>query len=261
METFKKQFDRLLVNSLENHEHINFETTYYDEKYKSALIDYLKKRNLYSSFDKRELPENNKKPHMLSVASSSRLCCLYFQNRNIVFEKGLSVGVKSAKAQLDAFDESKGIYYECKCHEFFDKHQKLRKSYQNRLSECFGIHGQIKDEKIELSLQNFGIDGYKSSGNSIYELHFDMKQLICHLLGLEKNGGGKLQYILFTPSEKLIKENVWCLDLYEKLHEEIQIIWNSPVIKGMINKADITLCKPLEIEIQNIDDFVLSSIK
>ena len=198
---------------------------------------------------------------MLSVASSSRLGYLYFQKQNIVVEKGLSVGVGSTKAQLDAFDDSKGIYYECKCHEIFDKHQKLRKSYQNRLSEWFGIHGQIKDEEIELSLQNFGIDACKSDDNSIYELHFDMKQLICHLVGLEKNGGGKLQYIFFTPSEKLIKENNWCLELYKELHTEIQLIWNRPVIKGMINKANITLCEPLKIEIQNIDDFVLDSIK
>ena len=261
MKEDKKQFDRLLVDSLENPAHINPETTYYDEKYKSALIDCLKKRNLYSSFKKRELPENSRNPHMLSIASSSRLCYLYFQEKNILFEKGLSVGFRSTKAQLDAFDESKGIYYECKCHEIFDKHQKLWKSYQNRLSECFGIHGQIKDEEIELSLQDFGIDDCKLRGNSIYELHFDMKQLLCHLLGLEKNGGGKLQYIFFTPSEKLIKENDWCLNLYKKLHTEIEVIWNSPVINKMFDKANITLCEPLEIEIQNIDDFVLDSIK
>ena len=89
MKEDKKQFDRLLVDSLENPAHINPETTYYDEKYKSALIDCLKKRNLYSSFKKRELPENSRNPHMLSIASSSRLCYLYFQEKNILFEKFL----------------------------------------------------------------------------------------------------------------------------------------------------------------------------
>ncbi len=250
----KKEFDFLILKSISN-KHIIPDTVYYDNNYLSQLEIELQKRKLLENFSKRELHGKNGKIKMCSAASSSRLCFLYFANKeDITFEYSLKTGTRGI-AQLDAAYKDK-IFYECKCHEIFDKHDYLRPSYKKLLEKYFNISISIHNKNFcELFLKDFMIQD--SDQKSIYNLHFDMKQLLCHLFGLANNTGGTLQYIFFTPSKKIIENNEACQNFYKELNEEIEMIWSSKVIVKMIQENNITLPKPKMIDISKIDDFIM----
>lgn len=258
----KTNFDKLILKSVQESNHIIPNKVYYDNAYSESLKKELNKRKCLEKFGAREFTKSRTGLiKICSIASSSRLCFLYFANKNVSFEKELLIGVNSrTKAHLDAYD-NKNTYYECKCHEIFDNHNTkknhLRLSYKKLIKECFNIsYPDNNDEYLMLKLSDFGIQ----KDTSIYYLEFDMKQFLCHLMGLANNGGGKLQYVFFTPSVKEIELNALCKEVYSTLHNEIDEIWNCSVIKNMCNKYNITLLKPMEVPVSDIDDFVLSNI-
>ncbi len=254
----KTEFDLLILNSI-NNKHIIPETVYYDNFYLEKLENELQKRNLLEKFQKRELKGKNGKIKMCSVASSSRLCFLYFANKeNITFEYELNTGTRG-KAQLDAAYKDE-IFYECKCHEVFDKHEHLSLAYKKNLKKYFGINiTNNNKDYCELFLQDFMIPYPEKK--SIYDLHFDFKQFLCHLFGLANHNGGTLQYNFFTPSQKIIDQNIQCQKLYEVLYKEFEMIWSSKVIKKMIKDNNIILPKPNMIDISKINDFILKQLK
>ncbi len=260
----KKKFDQLILKSTnKSNSHIKPNTVYYDDDYYNQLIVELKNRQLYKSFEKRELQETSigsGKIKMCSAASSSRLCFINFVNdKQIYFECSLTTGTKG-KAQLDAVKDN--IYYECKCHEIFDNHDTdknhLRLAYKKNLQKYFGIIYQEKDENYcKLSLSDFGIENKES----IYSLHFDMKQLLCHLFGIARNGGGTLQYIFFTPKKEFIENNEFCKNIYKELENEINQIWHCEKITTMINNFKIKLPHPQMIDVSLIEDVVLKNME
>lgn len=256
MNILKTEFDKLILNSVNNN-HIQESSFYYDSIYTEELKRQLKKKGVFEKFEKRELKEVAPgKVKMCSVASSSRLCFLHFyEKENIDLECSLSTGTKG-NAQLDAVNGS--VFYECKCHEIFDEHDHLSIAYKKNLIELFGIICNASEDGsfCNLTLKDFEINHNKS----IYQLSFDMKQFLCHLFGISKNGGGTLQYIFFIPDNELIQQNNWCIDVYKKLDEEINMIWNSPKIKSMIAQNNIALHRPLKIEVSKIEDFVMENL-
>ena len=259
----KKLFDQLILESInKNKTHIKINTVYYDDYYYKQLVLELKERQLYESYAKRELKETSKdsdKIKMCSVASSSRFCFLYFiKDKKVTMEVSLNTGT-SGNAQLDAAKDT--VFYECKCHEIFDNHDTdknhLSIAYKKNLQKYFGITYQEKDEDYcKLTLSNFGI----SEDKSIYDLRFDMKQFLCHLFGIAKNGGGTLQYIFFTPKKELIENNDFCKDTYNKLENEINQIWNCEKIKAMTTNFKIKLPHPQMIDVSTIEDVVMKKI-
>ena len=249
----KTEFDALILQSVSN-QYIQPNSFFYNRIYEEKLRKELSSRNLLEKFEERELKEVSPgKVKMCSVASSSRLCFLYFANKtNTEFECSLGTGTRGI-AQLDAFD---GLnYYECKCHEIFDKHDNyLRAAYKANLEKYLGLNKiNIEGNIINLSLKELEIN----DNSSIYSWHFDVKQFLCHLFGIAKKGGGNLQYIFFTPSHELINKNSWCTDFYNKLDEEINNLWNSPKIQIMLKNCNIELPKPLKIQVSEIEDFIL----
>ncbi|MBR5032439.1 MAG: hypothetical protein IKX70_02065 [Treponema sp.] len=257
----KKQFDKLILGSVNNN-HIIKNTVFYDNSYKKQLCAELKKRHLFEKYSKRELQEVTKGSgliKMCSVASSSRLCFIYFaEDNNLEMEQSLNTGTRG-NAQLDAAKDN--LFYECKCHEIFDNHDTvnnhLRLAYKRNLQKYFGINYQEKNENYcKLTLKDFGIE----NDESIYKLHFDMKQFLCHLFGIANNGGGTLQYIFFTPKKELIKSNQFCKDIYKALKEEIESIWRSESIRKMCQDNNIKLPKPLMVEVSTINDIVFQNI-
>ena len=260
----KTLFDQLILESIDKSKtHIKPETVYYDDDYYNQLVLELKERQLYKNYAKRELKETSKgsdKIKMCSVASSSRLCFLYFIKDNMVtMEVSLNTGT-SGNAQLDAAKDT--VFYECKCHEIFDNHDTdknhLRLAYKKNLQKYFGIIYQEKDENYcKLSLSDFGIENKES----IYSLHFDMKQLLCHLFGIARNGGGTLQYIFFTPKKELIENNEFCRNIYKELENEINQIWYCEKITTMINNFKIKLPHPQMIDVSSIEDVVLKNME
>ena len=160
--------------------------------------DKLKNRKLLKIFQDKELQEISPGLiKMCSVASSSRLCFINFANYNeIEFERPLSTGKGTAKLDASKYN----LFYECKCHEIFDNHNNyLSLAYKENLKEFFNINYQKNDNAYcKLNLTDFEIE----KEESIYNLHFDMKQFLCHLFGIAKNGGGTLQYIFFFTKKR-----------------------------------------------------------
>lgn len=253
----KKKFDKLILQSLDNTQYIIPNTVYYNESYYAQLVKELEKRNLFKKFQDKELQEVAPGLiKMCSVASSSRLCFINFANNNEVeFERPLTTG--KGTAQLDAAKNN--IYYECKCHEIFDKHNDyLSLSYIENLKDFFNIGYQKSNTAYcKLNLKDFGIENEES----IYSLHFDMKQLLCHLFGIARKGGGTLQYIFFTPKKDLIENNDFCKDLYNKLENEINQIWHCEKITTMINNFKIKLPHPQMIDVSSIEDVVIKNME
>lgn len=254
----KWNFDENILKSIKGSEYVD--NHYFNDSYKDALRLELSERFLLEKFEKREIPENLEKPHMCSVASSSRLCFLYFANvKDIEFEKELSTGIRGGKPQLDAYSSTMHTYYECKCHEIFDNHDKnknhLSKSYAKIISEKFNVNitNSNVDDYLKFTLKDFGIN----DDLSIYDLHFDFKQFICHLLGIANEGGGTLEYVFFTPSEEMKKN----FDgIYKKLNTEIKEIKASPKIRKMCEENNIKIGFTY-ISVDTVEDFVVKRIR
>ena len=107
--------------------------------------------------------------------------------------------------------------------------------------------------------------------NSIYNLHLDVKQLICHLIGISyqhKNDKGeyKLQYIFFKPSEEEIKKNNKIENLYKTLYKTLLKEWDM-IIKSkafnyfLENNKNIKINKLKFVDVSKIEDIVLERIK
>jgi hypothetical protein len=156
-------------------------------------------------------------PKMASYGSSSRMIYnLSCKIDGFHFEKQLSTTV-GGKANLDGFfeDDSRYVFVEAKCHEpYTAKKNVVSKSYEElykyinehmtgnvhvdmETSKCgknLNVEYLVKDEKIE---------------------RFDMKQMICHLLGIATGLlNGTLEskkidfiYLLYDPTKLEIEEN------------------------------------------------------
>ena len=191
-------------------------------------------------------------PKMLSVASSSRLCFMYFKRQGKtpllpIFEKLLSLGIDTkTSAHLDAEDivDKKRTYFECKCHEIFTDHEK------------FGFSKAYK-EKMEndMKIENFrpGRDAYDSKtllGTETLVKMFDVRQFICHLLGIAGKEGKRpctLQYIFFRPNlgafSKVSEDECQKrLDgVYGELEKEVRDVFRTPKITGFCDNNHISL--------------------
>ena len=165
-----------------------------------------------------ELKEKNGcPPKMASYGSSSRMIYnLSHENQNFVFEKQLSTTV-GGKANLDGFLEMPGkyIFVEAKCHEPYS-------AKKNAVSASYGdLYEHINkrmDEKLKIETTTSKCGKYMNVtyfvGDKKIE-RFDIKQMICHLLGIATgilNGSlenKKLSfiYLLYDPTNLPIKND------------------------------------------------------
>lgn len=197
-------------------------------------------------------------PKMASVASSSRFCYLalrngtdvlvnnkYISGDDIEFEKECRIFTDISTApQLDGFIEQKdyNIYIEAKCHEIFDSHKvELKNKYLEYFEKDDVLHTFLKQavkdaETFTLPLSLFRIEK-KSS-------RFDIKQLICHLLGIKEQKGNKkakLVYLFFEPVSDNAEERLFVNDIFDELAVEIKLIFESDIIKNFCKANDIEL--------------------
>ena len=158
-------------------------------------------------------------------------------------------------------------YYECKCQEVIKgEKKKLSKAYkESPLFKEFGINVSVPKDKdyLEFCLKDMGID----SNKKYYELHFNVKQLICHLMAIaHKRKEEKvkealtLQYVIFRPAE--FEKYDELRDLYKKLDEEWKALWASPNIQGFIRAENhnILLPDPDFIDVSTIQDVVYDEL-
>ena len=290
--TLKQEFDTLMKKS-SNYEECVFSKLnefYFNAKYQKAFQYELEEYEQFDKFKVREFTPIGKKGDkeqlikMCSISSSSRLAFLYFRKQ---LENGYELeyecpnGLKTnLNPQLDAFDKKSNTYFECKCHEICDNHTDLLKiKYEKKLVKLFGFSKEelkkcektIKNGKVyEITLEEFGINKIPNQlkytiNSSIYDLHLDVKQLICHLVGIEncnKRKRANLQYIFFTPNNVDIKRNVHIDKLYDELLAEWKMILNSKRMKYLLNNfANIKILKPKFVEISKIHDEIYNAIK
>ena len=185
------------------------------EKFKAAMPDHFAAQ--YGEGKGSELEEYTRKgihypPKMASYASSSRF--MYEMGKDIdgfEFEKQLETGLGGYPANLDGFLESKNLFVEAKCHEFYsctkpelkEGHKKLYDAIVSSLGSKFsysapnGIGGRV----------SFQWDGLDCKA-------FDLKQMCCHLCGianyiLERYINGSCSkvnfiYLIYSPTKELL---------------------------------------------------------
>lgn len=175
-----------------------------------------------------ELKEKNgRPPKMASFASSSRMAYKCSKGiRNFAFEKQLST-VIGGTANLDGYWEGNGkhIFVEAKCREPYSHKSPeiIRQNYkdlyiflQDQLPDMFSVTMEdipgTRDMRVAFTCR----------GKEV--IHFDMKQMLCHLLGVANrmmldrviDKHILFLYLLYNPAE---------LDLPPKSQEEIMDIY------------------------------------
>ncbi len=234
-----------------------YDVYYNREAYKKFIAEMqsAKYNKFYNQYNRGKGSEligtDNRPPKMASVASSSRFCylalrdgCEQFSNStNIIFEYGCRIKGVQATANLDAYLPEEKIYFEVKCHEIFDNHENiLSKSYWKLL------YGQENDfgfpyaecpqiTKFQFKLSDFGVEKRKA--------RFDVKQLLCHLLGIasqkDKSTPAKLVFLFFKPKMDLESEQRQVDAVFKELKDEIKSIFSSKPIQNFTGKNNIKL--------------------
>ena len=184
-------------------------------------------RKEYGAGGGDELSEKNgRPPKMASYGSSSRMIyTLSREKEGFHFEKKLSTTV-GGKANLDGFyeDENHYIFVEAKCHEPYTAknvtvskcYEKLYKYINEKMLGSIHIDMQTSKCGRYLNVQYFANDEKLE--------RFDLKQMICHLLGIATgmlNGTLKRKqtdfiYLLYDPTE---------LDIEPEAKAEIDTIY------------------------------------
>ena len=197
-------------------------------------------------------PQGSFPPKMASVASSSRFCYLALRDgiQGIVTRDNVNVehpcrinGIKGTAPQLDAYASDINTYFEVKCHEIFDSHTvKMSSSYWNLIYGENNDFGFLADrvsniDCFDIPLSEFGIESDKSM--------FDIKQLLCHLLGIsfqnDVSENKRLVYLFFKPKTKSAEDMSAINEVFELLQTEIDKIFNSRPIKNFTSKHKISL--------------------
>lgn len=201
--------------------------------------------------------QDNRPPKMASVASSSRFCYLAlrdgvdanilgktFTKNDVEFEKECRIFARGTAPQLDAYinDEECDIFVEAKCHEIFDSHKLVfRSAYWDYFKKDSSLKDLISGEKKPAEEFNVSLDLFDIGKKSA---RFDVKQLVCHLLGIKEHQKGKkakLVYMFFKPIPK-DKESAELIDsVFKELKEEIEVIFGCKVIKEFCENNNINL--------------------
>lgn len=199
-------------------------------------------------------------PKMAAVASSSRWVYLALRAhaeeklRALIpdlptdgafrFEEKLQIrGVKGGVANLDAayLTGDRCVFIEAKCHEIFDDDHELKWSKQYYSSGRFAREGAFSlsvpsnllriTGSVEVAPAAFGIEDKTS--------RFDVKQAVCHLLGIASREGtapADLLYLLFRPSGLVGSD-----DVYEQFEKEFRGFCESDCIRDFCERHRISL--------------------
>ena len=267
----KEEFDSVIKNNLIE---VNGRTAFgyelsktYENYYsKSVFKSFLEEMQQPCYMDSFERYENGKgselkeqhgrygktPPKMASVASSSRFCYLALRDgaqclgskEPVQFEHECRIkGISGTAPQLDGYIPDGNIYFEAKCHEIFDNHKiKMKAQYWDYLyghNNEFGFAPIEKTDGVEfeIPLSVFGI-------NKEYSM-FDIKQFLCHLLGIvsnkEKEESATLVYMFFKPltDSALIQRQIE--EVFKRLEDEIENLFDSSPIREFIKCNNIKI--------------------
>lgn len=189
--------------------------------YLQEIPDEIKKRI------KKELAGNP--PHMACFGSSCRMAYNLLKDvKGVEFEKVLSIKTSRGKANLDAYlkGAKAEICVEAKCHEIYEKH-KGSKAY---IEVYESLHNRNEKFVFDAEKLTFSYNGEDIA-------YFDLKQLICHYLGiaaaiLQSSLGPDIRflYLIYNPEKvaKLIDKRYRdkILAIYERVKEEMALFEN-----------------------------------
>ena len=180
--------------------------------------------------------KNGRPPKMACYGSSSRMIYMLSRNKHgFHYEKKLPTTV-GGTANLDGFyeDSNRYVFVEAKCHEpYSTKSNSTSKSYE-KLYQF--INNQMASN-VEITMKTSKCGRYMdveyfSEGEKLER--FDMKQMICHLLGiatgiLKKEFAQKqidFIYLLYDPTElKLVPDTKRIVDfIYERTCYECNLV-------------------------------------
>jgi len=149
---------------------------------------------------------------------------------------------------MDAFLPNENIYVEVKCHEIFDSHQVILKSkYWDHIfgtDNAFGFTPAKKntEEKFQIELSEFGLTKKSSM--------FDIKQFLCHLMGIASRKDiskrAKLIYLFFKPKMKEPEEQEEIDEVFHELQKELSCIFKSKPIQNFVSQYNIQLAAMAE---------------
>lgn len=191
-----------------------------------------------------ELEEKNgRPPKMASYGSSSRMIYkLSSHKEEFHFEKKLPTTI-GGTANLDGFyeDDNRYVFVEAKCHEIYSsKNSSVSKAYEKLYNFINEKMSGIVDIKMHDSKCGRYLDvEYFAEGEKL--LHFDMKQMICHLLGIAtgilKGDLDKKQtdfiYLLYDPSKlELAPDTKEAVDsIYNRMCYEFNLVDYSRLLR------------------------------
>lgn len=266
----KKDFDAAICSNLKGKTGyiISARGEFYDNYYSNSEFDYFRQKmktshpEHYAEYDKGKGSELKEKttqngiltpPKMASAASSSRFCYTALVNGALSlgvngepkFEHGCRIqGIRGSAPQLDAYFSKSNTYFEVKCHEIFDKHKiEFSNGYLNIITGSDNGFGFSENDIEHYKEKSFTISPNKF-GISKKSPMLDIKQLICHLLGIRSQSNGaqaKLIYLFFYPVTDDEKTNNEIQAVFDELKKEINAVFNSKPIKTFCRKNNIIL--------------------
>ena len=205
---------------------------------------------------------DNAPPRMASYGSSALM--IYLLSRDVegfAFEKALPTTISRSPAKLDGYLERTNTYVEAKCHEPYSKQKDdVREAYRPLYAKL--------SEKTKLKVEDRGGKWYFSY-NGVEINYFDIKQVICHLLGIgnavlnkKTKAKARLLYLLYSPNGLMLcGDEKEIYNVFDKVLQESQMdygeiygaIIDFLVDKGIKNKTELSL-----EEIKNSFSFEMS---
>lgn len=259
----KKEFDGGNLECGYKAKNGNLYTAYYTNDEWQTFKNEMEKnyKSAYNDFKEGnggELDERGKyPPKMASYGSSSRF--IFEQSRNVPnfqFEKKLGICVPSrnekqeAEASLDGYIMEKNIYVEAKCREIYNRNVP---EFNSKYEEFYTYLTEYTQGRFNFDIvESLDKEGKISRRIHFFWdnkriMHFDCKQILCHLLGIAKNTitnpqtiSPTLLYLVYKPSEELLGyikskrsansiRSCWDKEFHEATTIDIPLIYNCVV--------------------------------
>lgn len=270
----QKKFDQIILRNLitvkgiDKFRYKNVNGVVYDDYYSNREFDkFIEEMKSYNVAHHKSYVEGKgnetiptdggvKPPKMASVASSSRFSYLALRDgakhigigENVEFEAECAIKNKpGTQPQMDAFDKDTRTYIEVKCHEIFgnSKQKTLKEPY---LDYVYGTNDDGVGFKLVVNERpqgEFAIP-YKEFGMKEFPKYFDLKQFLCHLLGVacanyKEKKSATLAYLFSKPKTDVEAEAIELFEVYNGLQVEIIAIFTSPAIVRFCEENNIKL--------------------
>lgn len=244
----------------------NIYNTYFNEEYGKRILQKLDNeiKKCYKDGKGGEFEYK-----FFSVASSSRFTVANFSNyiydtdkityidqyhgekiEKILFEKDLPIkNISGISPQMDVWIKtSHDIFFEVKCHEIFDESQHANIKLSTQYSKNPIFNEIINHYSIDLStrertyVKDGKIKSYYLLNRNMFKVstqtaHFDMKQFICHLMGIisykEKSDSEiEFNYLFYKNEDNNFNK------VYVELENEISVIIKS--FRWLFSKYNIS---------------------